>query len=93
MRLIDADALLGKSWDADTRCGYVQVVDVGEIENAPTIEVEPIVCCEDCKWLWKHIEADTHKVNLTMYKCTKGHNPNTENFYCGDGERKAEVEK
>lgn len=41
MRLIDADALLEKSWDADTRCGYVQVVDVGEIENAPTIEAEP----------------------------------------------------
>lgn len=42
MRLIDADALLEKSWDADTRCGYVQVVDVGEIENSPTIEAEPI---------------------------------------------------
>lgn len=38
MRLIDADALLEKVWDADTRVGYVQVVDWGDIEEAPTIE-------------------------------------------------------
>lgn len=40
-RLIDADALKEKAWDADTRCGYVQVVDVGDIDDAPTIEPEP----------------------------------------------------
>ena len=39
-RLIDADALKEKAWDADTRCGYVQVVDVGDIDDAPTIEPE-----------------------------------------------------
>lgn len=44
MRIIDADALKEKAWDADTRCGYVQVVDVGDIDDAPTIEPEP---CED----------------------------------------------
>lgn len=38
MRLIDAEALLEKAWDVDCRCGYVQVVDVGSIEDAPTIE-------------------------------------------------------
>ena len=38
MRLIDADALLEKVWDADTRVGYVQVVDRGDIEAAPTID-------------------------------------------------------
>lgn len=38
MRLINADALLTHAWDADTRCGYVQVVDVGDIEDAPTID-------------------------------------------------------
>ena len=36
-RLIDADALVEQRWDADTRCGYVQVVDVGTIEEAPTV--------------------------------------------------------
>ena len=38
MRAIDADALKEKAWDADTRCGYVQVVDVGDIDDAPTID-------------------------------------------------------
>lgn len=41
MRLIDADALLEHVWDADTRVGYVQVVDRQDIENAPTIEPRP----------------------------------------------------
>lgn len=38
MRLIDADALMEKVWNADTRIGYVQVVDRGDIEAAPTID-------------------------------------------------------
>ena len=38
IRLIDADALLEKRWNADTRCGYVQVVDIGDIEEAPTVD-------------------------------------------------------
>lgn len=36
-RLGDLDALIEKRWDADTRCGYVQVIDVADIEEAPTI--------------------------------------------------------
>lgn len=28
-----ADRLKEKSWDADTRCGYVQVVDIGDIND------------------------------------------------------------
>lgn len=55
MRLIDADALVEKSWDADTRVGYVQVVDVGSIEEAPTLDVVPVVRCNECK----HYETDT----------------------------------
>lgn len=50
MRLIDADALLEEAWDVDCRCGYVQVVDVGSIEEAPTIEAKPVVHCKDCKY-------------------------------------------
>ena len=39
--LIDADELLDKVWDADTRVGYVQVVDRQDIEDAqPLIEAE-----------------------------------------------------
>lgn len=46
MRLIDADALKEKAWDADTRCGYVQVVDVVDIDDAPTIEPDITHCME-----------------------------------------------
>ena len=41
-RYIDADALLEKAWDADTRCGFVQVVDVGDIKDAPTISPDEV---------------------------------------------------
>ncbi len=36
-KLGDLDEPIDKRWDADTRCGYVQVVDVGDILDAPTI--------------------------------------------------------
>ena len=36
--LISRKELLKKAWDADTRRGYVQVVDVGDIEEAPAID-------------------------------------------------------
>lgn len=54
MRLIDAEALLEQAWDVDCRCGYVQVVDVGSIEEAPTIEAKPIVHAH-----WKDIGLET----------------------------------
>ena len=54
-RLIDAEALLEKAWDVDCRCGYVQVVDVDSIENAPTIEAKPVV--HAC---WKEIRQGLH---------------------------------
>lgn len=54
MRLIDADVLIEKAWDADTRVGYVQVVDVDDILEAPTIDAVEVVRCRDCKWYDKH---------------------------------------
>lgn len=41
--LISRKALLEKAWEADTQCGYVQVVDVGDIEDAPAVDAEPVV--------------------------------------------------
>lgn len=41
--LISRKALLEKAWEADTQCGYVQVVDVGDIEDAPAIDAAPVV--------------------------------------------------
>ena len=40
---VSRKALLEKAWEADTQCGYVQVVDVGDIENAPAVDAEPVV--------------------------------------------------
>ena len=39
---IDREVLLQKAWDADTRMGYVQVVDVGDILDMPAADVEPV---------------------------------------------------
>ena len=80
MRLIDADALLNHVWDADTRCGYVQVVDRGDIEEATTV-VE-LVRCKDC------IYRDSEDK-----KCDCGHDivwqlPRDDNWFCADGERR-----
>lgn len=41
--LISRKALLEKAWEADTQCGYVQVVDVGDIEDAPAVDAAPVV--------------------------------------------------
>lgn len=40
---IDREKLLEKVWDADTRIGYVQVVDVGDILDMPIADVTPVV--------------------------------------------------
>lgn len=61
---INRKALLKKAWDADTRIGYVQVVDVGDILDMPVADVvpvvhgrwveyqiPPIVCCSNCDWV------------------------------------------
>ena len=40
--LISRKALLEKAWEADTQCGYVQVVDVGDIEDAPAVDAAPV---------------------------------------------------
>ena len=40
---IDRKLLLEKAWDADTRAGYVQVVDVGDILDMPAADVAPVV--------------------------------------------------
>lgn len=41
--LISRKALLEKAWEADTQCGYVQVVDVGDIEDAPAVDAASVV--------------------------------------------------
>ena len=51
MRLIDADALKEQaytSWECKSQ--PCQVVDVQDIDNAPTVDAVPVVRCSDCKY-------------------------------------------
>lgn len=52
--LINRKALLEKAWEADTQCGYVQVVDVGDIEDAPAVDAAPVV---HGRWVAMHYEG------------------------------------
>lgn len=81
--LISRKALLEKAWEADTQCGYVQVVDVGDIEDAPTID--PVhaagACyCNECKFTcigenevesWCYCKMTNRNINLTDF-CSWG---------------------
>lgn len=62
-RTIDADLLLEKAWDADTRIGYVQVVDVGDILDAPTIELEQ----KKGRWIKQNPMVDTEECSECGY--------------------------
>ena len=61
--LISRKALLEKAWEADTQCGYVQVVDVGDIEDAPVVDAAPVVHGE---WIELH-EENGHEVGTCSY--------------------------
>ena len=78
-RYIDADALLDKRWDVpfETKnAHYVQVVDVADIEEAPTADVVEVVRCKDCtEW----IEHDQECYCWHGFK---------ENDFCSHGIRK-----
>ena len=80
MRLIDADMLLEKAWDAETRIGYVQVVDVGDIEETPEIDAVPVVRCSQCQYG----QFD----DLGVMHCHKYHCHKKENDFCSYGEKR-----
>lgn len=61
--LISRKALLEKAWEADTQCGYVQVVDIGDIEDAPAVDAAPVVRGE---WIELH-EENGHEVGTCSH--------------------------
>lgn len=92
MRLIDADALLEKAWDADTRIDYVQVVDVGDIIEAPTIDAVPVVRCKDCIWyeIYQLKKDGTDDLRCKRSYCALWGNYLKPDYFCADGERREE---
>ena len=84
---IPREALLEKAWDADTRTGYVQVVDVGDILAAPAADVAPVVRCEDCiRW---DDDPDTYGTNYgPKGKCMKSFETMFADDFCSYGERR-----
>lgn len=79
---IDREALLKKAWDADTRIGYVQVVDVGDILDMPAADVASVVRCKDCKFsfYWEKNLACGSKDAMCDFV--------REDFYCAHGIKK-----
>ena len=63
---IDREVLLQKAWDADTRVGYVQVVDVGDILDMPVADVTPVVHCKDCSW-YQSVDDDGDDFEVCNY--------------------------
>lgn len=93
MRLIDADELkdrlqnlIDDKWNKATSTTWsIAYSDAAEIvENAPTIEVEPIVRCKDCAD-WVRNFTDRAKPNV--HPCRAVGHPTTADFFCGLGER------
>ena len=79
MRLGDLDALLEKAWDVDCRCGYVQVVDRGDIEAAPTIDPEEL----RPKGEWIEREHRDERGDYVLFHCSRCDEPNArKKNYC-----------
>lgn len=84
MRLIDADALpRHKQLEAMGNGKYedVEVVYERDIDNAPTVDVVPVVMCKECKWWTKQEKSIQGRCALAGTYPTGG-------WYCGNGERR-----
>ena len=83
MRLIDADAL---NYSTHRECaGHgeyydIEIITKSKIDNAPTIDAEPVVRCKDCKWY-----SNQH---LCMQLSRFGSVEPLADFYCAFGERR-----
>ena len=91
MRLIDADAL---NYSTHRECaGHgeyydIEIITKSKIDNAPTIDAEPVVRCKDCR----HSEKMKAKLagRITAVFCHKNKKERfmLENDYCSYGERR-----
>lgn len=88
-RLIDADALLEKSFKY--RIGGVTTKDVvmaNNIKTAPTVDAEPVVRCKDCVHWGKHDDVDVPGETERLKGCEWAFWVIGDNGYCSYGERR-----
>ena len=86
MRLIDANALWAEFMElADTSIEFDGEGVANAIANAPTIDAEEVIRCEECKHWWKKNELCAHPKCRTGMVCVTEAPPN---HYCGYGERR-----
>ncbi len=87
-KYIDREVLLQKAWDADTRVGYVQVVDVGDILDMPVADVAPVVhgwweSVDSSYWRWTPSGAVS--VSHITYRCGRcGRGTVVKTNYCSN---------
>lgn len=84
MRLIDADALeYHKQLECMGNGQYedVKVVYEWEIDNAPTIDAEPVVHCKDCEYWTKQSDS-------LQGRCALSGSYPTGAWYCANAERR-----
>ena len=77
MRLIDADALIEKA----KQDGAYDHVSAEEIDNAPTIDAEPVVRCKDCEYWTKQSDS-------LQGRCALSGSYPTGAWYCANAERR-----
>lgn len=94
MRLIDADKLRLSYWVSPTStvstAGQYYFYSQAEVDNAPTIDAEPVVRCKNCKY-WETV-VENAEYGLCRGQGNYSLQTKAKNFYCADGEMDAEEE-
>ena len=84
-RLIDADAVRKQIDEKRPGRAYEDAWALTVLDNAPTVDAEPVVRCGECKY--RYVDGDNVRFNL----CLLNHNKVQSNdWYCADGERREE---
>ena len=85
MRLIDAVALINH---IVKKYGRTEIIL--DIDEAPTIDAEPVVRCKNCKY-WETV-VENAEYGLCRGKGNYSLQTRAKNFYCADGEMDTEEE-
>lgn len=91
MTLIDKAALLNRiatevHYDSEHSLEmYAKLLN--EINDAPTVDAEPVVRCKDCKYMTEHYDVDG---NVPYWTCSQWDSGTDYDGYCHYGELKEE---